>query len=130
MLDTSNSAWWDSPSFSASTNASDTAIIEMPRIMLLQTFAACPAPASPQRTMRLPMPCRIGSAWANAACVPPAMKVSVPAVAPPTPPDTGASMLAIPACAAAAWAACAAGTSMVEQSMNKAPLAAAGRMSA
>src|SRR4051794_37060824 len=45
---TSNSAWCDSPSFSARVKASQTPIIEMPRIMLLQIFAACPAPASPQ----------------------------------------------------------------------------------
>ena len=77
--------------------------------------------------MRLPIACRIGSAWANAPALPPAMKVSVPACAPPTPPDTGASMLAMPAAAAEACAARADATSMVEQSMNSVPGAAAGR---
>src|SRR6202023_1377355 len=42
---TSNSAWCDRPSFSASAKASLTAIMEIPKIMLLQIFAACPAPA-------------------------------------------------------------------------------------
>ena len=51
----SNSFWASSPSFSASTKASDTAIIEMPRIMLLQIFAAWPVPAPPAWTMVLPI---------------------------------------------------------------------------
>ena len=43
-----------SPSFSASTKASDTAIIEMPRIMLLQTLAACSrCPSRPRETIGL-----------------------------------------------------------------------------
>ena len=63
----------------------------MPRIMLLQILAACPAPASPQWTTRLPIASRIGLALAKASWLPPAMKVSVAAFAPPTPPDTGAS---------------------------------------
>lgn len=52
---TSYSAWWDRPRLSPRTNASLTAIIEMPRIMLLQILAACPAPAPPQCTAFLPM---------------------------------------------------------------------------
>src|SRR6202048_3251232 len=88
---TSNSAWCESPSFSASVNASHTAIMEMPRIMLLQIFAACPAPASPQCTTFLPIASRIGFAAAKASAAPPAMKVNGAALAPPVPPDTGAS---------------------------------------
>src|ERR1700709_2481722 len=38
----------DSPSFSASTNASPTAICCTASTMLLHTLAACPAPAAPQ----------------------------------------------------------------------------------
>ena len=67
------------------------AIIDTPRIMLLQILAACPAPAPPQWTIRLPILLRIGSPAAKASAVPPTMKVSVPAAAPPVPPDTGAS---------------------------------------
>jgi hypothetical protein len=39
--------------------------MEMPRIMLLQIFAAWPAAASPQWTTRLPIRDRIGSARSN-----------------------------------------------------------------
>jgi hypothetical protein len=46
------------PSFSASTKASEVAIIEMPRIMLLQIFAAWPLPGPPAWTMVLPMASR------------------------------------------------------------------------
>ena len=75
-----------------------------PRIMLLQILAACPAPAPPQWTMRLPMFSRIGFARANASSEPPHMKVSVPPVAPPTPPETGASRVSTPAAAPASCA--------------------------
>ena len=40
---------------------------------------------------------RIGFARANASSAPPTMKVSVPAVAPPIPPETGASSVSKPA---------------------------------
>lgn len=59
--------------------------------MLLQIFAAWPAPAPPQCTAFLPITESSGSARANAASSPPAMKVRVPASAPTTPPETGAS---------------------------------------
>src|SRR6185503_15140535 len=89
---TSNIACAESPSFSARRNASDTAIIDTPRIMLLQILAACPAPTSPQWMTRLPTtPSRNGLAASNAALLPPHMMVSVPALAPLTPPETGAS---------------------------------------
>src|ERR1700687_3440711 len=55
------------PSFSASTKASETAIIEMPRIMLLQIFAACPAPAPPACTIVFPIFSRIGLGFPTAA---------------------------------------------------------------
>src|SRR3984957_9204976 len=45
---TSNSDCADSPSFSASTNASPIAICCTASTMLLHTLAACPAPAAPQ----------------------------------------------------------------------------------
>ena len=57
------------------------------------------------------------------------MKVSVPAVAPPTPPLTGASSVSTPAAPPASWAFFALSTSIVEQSMTSAPLGAAGRKS-
>src|SRR5690606_35448459 len=116
-------------SFSASTKASPTAIIEMPRIMLLQILAACPAPASPQCTTLPDIGCSAGSASANASAEPPAMKVSVPATAPAVPPDTGASTDNSPLAAALACAARAASTSTVEQPMNTVLLAACGAIS-
>ena len=58
------------------------------------------------------------------------MKVSVPAVAPPTPPETGASSVSMPAAAPASCALRALSTSMVELSMISAPFGADGRRSA
>ena len=57
------------------------------------------------------------------------MKVSVAALAPPTPPETGASSVAMPRSAASSCALRALSTSMVEQSMNSAPWCAAGSTS-
>src|SRR4051812_45563907 len=71
----------------------------------------------------------MGSARANASALPPTMKVSVPAFAPPTPPDTGASSAGQPRSWARACALRALSTSMVEQSMASAPGFMAGRMS-
>ena len=100
--------------------------MEMPRIMLLQILAACPAPASPQWTIFLPMASRIGFADAKALASPPAMKVSVAPLAPPVPPETGASTDGRPCAAARPCALRALSTSMVEQSIINAPLDAAG----
>jgi hypothetical protein len=97
--------------------------------MLLQILAAWPAPASPQCTTRLPIRLRIGSARANASAEPPAMKVSVAALAPLTPPETGASSESWPRSPASAWALRALSTSMVELSMTSAPACTAGTMS-
>ena len=123
---TSNNACADRPSFSANTNASETAIMETPRIMLLQIFAACPAPGPPQCTICRPMACRSGCARANASSDPPTMKVSVPAAAPPVPPETGASMQGIPPASARACASLADPTSIVEQSISSVPGTRAG----
>ena len=57
------------------------------------------------------------------------MKVKVAALAPPTPPETGASSVAMPRAAASACALRALVTSMVEQSMNSVPCRACGAMS-
>src|SRR5882757_9082363 len=100
----SNSFCASRPSFSASRKASDTTIIDAPRIMLLQIFAAWPLPAPPACTMVLPIFSRTGRARAKASSPPPTMNVNVPAWAPPTPPDTGASSMASPVLSAAAAA--------------------------
>jgi hypothetical protein len=62
--------------------------------------------------------------------LPPAMKVSVPAAAPPTPPETGASTGRRPAASASAATARALSTSTVEQSTKAAPGVMAGMISA
>src|SRR3546814_10090541 len=67
------------------------AIIVAPSSMLLQIFAACPAPSAPAWITALPICDRIGCALAKAASSPPTMKVSVPALAAAIPPDTGRS---------------------------------------
>src|SRR5262245_66386850 len=59
------------PSFPARLNASQTAIIDTPRIMLLQILAAWPAPEPPACTMVLPIAARIGFAFSNAISLPP-----------------------------------------------------------
>ena len=68
--------------------------------------------------MFLPIACSIGSPRANAVSLPPTMKVSVAAVAPPTPPDTGASSISKPATRAASVTVRALSTSIVEQSIS------------
>ncbi|MGY3501308.1 hypothetical protein ACVWYJ_001927 [Bradyrhizobium sp. USDA 4471] len=57
------------------------------------------------------------------------MKVSVAPLAPPVPPETGASTESTPFLAASACAALALSTSMVELSMISAPLVMAGTTS-
>jgi len=103
--------------------------MEMPKIMLLQIFAACPAPAPPQCTIFLPMFSSTAFAAANDLSSPPHMKVSVAPLAPPVPPDTGASTEPMPYLAASAWACLALSTSMVEQSMIRVPLVITGTTS-
>src|ERR1700747_369810 len=53
--------------------------------MLLQILAACPIPARPQWTMRLPIASRIGFARAKGSSAPPHLNVRVSAPPPPTP---------------------------------------------
>lgn len=93
--------------------------------MLLHILAAWPLPGPPAWIAVLPMQARIGWARANAASLPPAMKVSVAPCAPPVPPETGASSISWPAADAAALTSRAVATSMVEQSMSRLPGAAA-----
>jgi hypothetical protein len=58
------------------------------------------------------------------------MKVSVPALAPPTPPETGASIIDRPRAAASLATARAVSTSMVEESISSAPAFARAMMPA
>src|ERR1700748_1185868 len=97
--------------------------------MLLQILTPCPAPAPPQCTIFLPIFSSTGLAAANALSSPPHMKVSVAPLAPPVPPDTGASTDETPCLAASACACLELSTSMVEQSMMSAPFVIAGTTS-
>src|SRR6202049_560982 len=103
--------------------------MEMPGILLLQILPACPAPAPPQCTIFLPIFSSTGCAAAKALASPPAINVSVAPLAPPVPPDTGASTEAMPCLAASAWACTELSTSMVEQSMISDPFATEGKIS-
>ena len=71
--------------------------------------------------MFLPMASRNGLARSKLAASPPTIKLRVPAVAPLTPPDTGASTNKISAAAAAAPTSCAVATSIVLESTTRVP---------
>ena len=58
---------------------------------LLSAFSACPAPTGPAWTTFPPTASKIGRHVSRSASAPPHMIVSVPASAPTTPPETGAS---------------------------------------
>src|ERR1700749_85668 len=103
--------------------------MEIARIMLLQILTPWPAPAAPQCTIFLPIFSSTGLAAANALSSPPHMKVSVAPLAPPVPPETGASTEATPYLAASACACLELSTSMVEQSIIRLPLVIDGTTS-
>ncbi|MNG35438.1 hypothetical protein D3C84_1221680 [compost metagenome] len=71
--------------------------------------------------MFLPMAERIGRAWSNTLTGPPTMNVRVPAVAPPVPPETGASSIELPWARASLETSRALSGSMVELSINSTP---------
>lgn len=101
-----------------SASASAVAAITTAAVMLLHSLATCPAPLSPAWTIIRPIACRIGSARAKSASLPPTMKDSVASVAPPGPPETGASSIAKPLAAAARDSARLVSGLMVEQSIS------------
>mmetsp|Transcript_9143 Transcript_9143/g.26693 ORF Transcript_9143/g.26693 Transcript_9143/m.26693 type:complete len:240 (+) Transcript_9143:1192-1911(+) len=95
------------PRRAARPSASLVPIIWMARARLLQSFAADPEPAPPQRTTFLPIICSSAEARSKAAASSlPTMKVSVAASAAPTPPLTGASAKTTPRLAAASATSC------------------------
>src|SRR5471032_1938010 len=110
------------PSASPSAIASDTPAIVIPSTRLLQIFATCPVPVSPQWTTFLPIADNTGLTCSYALALPPTMNVSVPAAAPLVPPDTGASTKVLPCCVASSANAFTLTGSMVLESMIVTPL--------
>ena len=62
----------------------------------MQSFTVCPAPLGPQWVIVLPIASRIGRQRSSASDLPPTMIESVPAFAPVSPPETGASSSCTP----------------------------------
>src|SRR6516165_1718943 len=77
----------------------------------------------------LPICFRMLSPRSNASLLPPTIKVSVPPLAPPTPPETGASRDRAPYSPAISCARRALPTSIVDESITSAPLAISGKTS-
>ncbi len=79
------------PAFAASSSASPTASIVSATMIWLATFVVCPSPLPPTSVMFLPISSNSGFTVLNAVSGPPIMIVSDAALAPTSPPDTGAS---------------------------------------
>ena len=90
------SAWrtlaGSAPALLANSRASLTAAMFSATMIWLATLVVWPSPLPPTRVMFLPISCSSGSTVANTASGPPHMMVSDAALAPTSPPDTGASM--------------------------------------
>src|SRR5580698_4902600 len=112
---------------SASTNASARAAVLAATASWLHTLAAWPLPGPPRCTSLSPSASRTGRARSTAASLPPIMKVSVPAAAPATPPETGASRYCRPFAAAAACRSLVVATSMEDESITSAPAGSRAR---
>ena len=80
------------PSVFPRAKASEIPIISIANAILLQTFAICPAPILLQLKIFFPIAYNMGLTVSKiSAFSAPTIKVNVPAAAPVTPPDTGAS---------------------------------------
>ncbi len=94
------SAWrtlaGSAPAFEANSSASPTASMVSATMIWLATLQVWPSPLPPTSVMFLPMSWKSGSTFANVASVPPTMIVSVAALAPTSPPETGASRYSQP----------------------------------
>ena len=90
------------PALAARTSASETASMTTATTTWLQTLATWPAPEGPTWTIVFPSAWSTGCARSKAASLPPTMIESVPAIAPLSPPLTGASSISAPAPSASA----------------------------
>ena len=84
------------PAFDANSSASPTASIVSATMIWLATFVVCPSPLPPTRVMLAPIRSNSGLTVSNVAWLPPTMMVSLPALAPTSPPETGASRYSQP----------------------------------
>jgi hypothetical protein len=89
------SAWrtlaGSAPALLANTSASPTAAMFSATMIWLATLVVWPSPLPPTRVMFLPISSNSGLTRAKAASLPPTMMVRLAALAPTSPPDTGAS---------------------------------------
>src|SRR6516225_6309626 len=84
------------PALDANKSASPTASIVRATIIWLATLVVWPSPLAPTRVMFLPISSNSGLTLSKAACGPPTMIVSEAALAPTSPPETGASRYSQP----------------------------------
>ena len=84
------------PAFWESTKASLKASIFAATMIWLANLVTPPAPMSPVRTMFPPITCISAKFLSKTSCLPPTMMASVPAIAPGSPPLTGASSISTP----------------------------------
>ena len=84
------------PAFAASSSASPTASIVSATMIWLATLVIWPSPLPPTSVMFLPILSNNGFTFAKAASLPPTMMVRLAALAPTSPPDTGASRYSQP----------------------------------
>src|SRR3954468_2166726 len=109
------------PSRSESTAASQVTPRMTPHIMLFTILAAWPLPASPACTTLPPSTSSRERTWSRSSAAPPTMIVSVPAAAPDTPPDTGASRKRAPALVTVSCSSRATSMSIVDSSTTRVP---------
>ena len=114
-----------SPALLVSTSASASPLMLAATQIWLASFVKPPAPTSPHNTADAPVASNIGAARSNAAWVPPTMMASVPAIAPGSPPDTGASRKSMPASASSLPIFCETSGAMELMSTTSCPLSAA-----
>ena len=79
------------PALVASTSASDTAAMFRFTMIWFASFVTLPAPGPPMSSALLPMHWKAGISRSKSAWSPPHMMARVPAMAPGSPPETGAS---------------------------------------
>ncbi|MDT4881838.1 hypothetical protein FQZ97_1177250 [compost metagenome] len=94
------SAWrtlaGSAPALLANTRASLTAAMLSATMIWLATLVVWPSPLPPTSVTFLPISSNSGLTWSKASCGPPTMIVSDAALAPTSPPDTGASRYEAP----------------------------------